>query len=184
MYQGVQQICHKESPQYFQCCPANLRGCGGDEKFWSKFRSENATMVAATGSASCTTSPRACSGSCSVEESAPKKGGALHIDATGSCNSEAVTSGTYDIKLMFNGLPVLNKKAQDATKDNSFSLPLNMGSIAIPAIRFPVAAGSAIKIPTIANVGKLAPSGKLVATVDAYDQDKKALFSIEVDIAL
>ena len=28
-YQGAQQVCHLESPQYSQCCPPNLAGCGG-----------------------------------------------------------------------------------------------------------------------------------------------------------
>jgi hypothetical protein len=28
-FQGAQQVCHLESPQYSQCCPPNLAGCGG-----------------------------------------------------------------------------------------------------------------------------------------------------------
>jgi hypothetical protein len=28
-FQGAQQVCHPESPQYSQCCPPGLGGCGG-----------------------------------------------------------------------------------------------------------------------------------------------------------
>lgn len=138
----------------------------------------------ATPSASCKSTPKVCSGTCKIEEPAPKKGSDLHIDVTGSCATEAVTGATYDIKIVFGGLPILNKKGQDATKDNNFNLPLNMGSVEIAAVKFPVAAGQKLLLPGIAHIGKLAPAGKLVATVDAYDQDKKALFSFEIDITL
>ena len=122
------------------------------------------------GAASCTPTPKSCSGTCSVQESAPTKGGDLHIAVEGSCTKEDVTAATFDIKMIFGGLPVLSKKGNDATKDNNFKLPLNMGSVTIPAVQLPVKAGSKIEIPTVAHVGKLAPSGKLVCKVDAYDQ--------------
>ena len=140
--------------------------------------------VTSMGAASCTPTPKSCSGTCSVQESAPTKGGDLHIAVEGSCTKEDVTAATFDIKMIFGGLPVLSKKGNDATKDNNFKLPLNMGSVTIPAVQLPVKAGSKIEIPTVAHVGKLAPSGKLVCKVDAYDQDKNALFSVEVDVSL
>ena len=37
--QGIQQVCHFESPQYSQCCSPNLAGCGGNEAYWLKIHS-------------------------------------------------------------------------------------------------------------------------------------------------
>jgi hypothetical protein len=35
-YQGVQQVCHRESDQYWQCCPPDLHGCGA--AFWAPYQ--------------------------------------------------------------------------------------------------------------------------------------------------
>jgi hypothetical protein len=43
-YQGVQQICHRESDQYWQCCPPDLHGCGA--AFWIPFKNPKADKPA------------------------------------------------------------------------------------------------------------------------------------------
>jgi hypothetical protein len=43
-YQGVQQICHRESDQYWQCCPPDLRGCGA--AFWDPYKNPEAVQPA------------------------------------------------------------------------------------------------------------------------------------------
>jgi hypothetical protein len=35
-YQGVQQVCHRESDQYWQCCPPDLHGYGA--AFWTPYQ--------------------------------------------------------------------------------------------------------------------------------------------------
>ena len=35
-YQGQQQFCHRESDEYWQCCPPGLAGCGGE--FWTPYK--------------------------------------------------------------------------------------------------------------------------------------------------
>lgn len=143
-----------------------------------------ALLVPSQGTATCTSTPETCTGTCTIEEAAPVKGKDLHIDVSGVCATDTVTAATYDIKMVFGGLPILSKTGQDASKDNTFSLPLNMGSVEIPAIKLPIAAGTSLKLPGVAHIGKLAPNGKLVCNIAAYDQAKKGLFKIEVDISI
>ena len=50
------------------------------------------------------------------------------MGVNGTC-TEDVTAATYDIKLVFNGLPILSKTNQDGCSENKFALPLNMGSL-------------------------------------------------------
>ena len=41
-YQGVQQVCHRESDQYWQCCPPDLHGCGA--AFWTPYQNPETIM--------------------------------------------------------------------------------------------------------------------------------------------
>jgi len=43
-YQGQQQICHRESDQYWQCCPPSLAGCGA--AFWTPYKNPKAAKPA------------------------------------------------------------------------------------------------------------------------------------------
>lgn len=87
------------------------------------------------------------------------------------------------MKLVFGGIPILTKTGQDGCKPATYNLPLNMGSLTIQGISCPVAAGSAVKIPAVAAIGKFAPNGKLISTV-SVKQGSTDLFSAEVDVTL
>jgi hypothetical protein len=41
-YQGQQQVCHRESDQYYQCCPPDLRGCGA--AFFAPYKNPDAVV--------------------------------------------------------------------------------------------------------------------------------------------
>ena len=79
------------------------------------------------------------------------------MGVNGTC-SEEVTTPTYDIKLVFNGLPILSKTDQNGCTENKFALPLNMGSLDIKGAKCPVTKGSSLSIPAIANVGAHCPN--------------------------
>ena len=138
--------------------------------------------LASAAPTSCKTTPGLCQGTCLIDPTI-SKGSNLDLGVKGTC-SEAVSAPTYSLGLKFNGLPILSKKGQDACKDNKFDLPLGMGSVSIPAVKCPVAAGDALVIPAVASVAKSAPNGKLVATLAAEDKSGKSLFSIEYDVSL
>lgn len=104
----------------------------------------------------------------------------------GACPNTTVSAATYNIKIVqqsfFGDIPVLEKKDQDASKDNKFSLPLGLGSVELPAVAFPVAAGHSLDISSVANIASYAPSGTVVSTVTAFDQNGGKLFSFEIKI--
>jgi hypothetical protein len=137
-------------------------------------------------SASCTPRPGLCSGTCTIAEEAPAKGSDLHITVNGACPNTTVSAATYNIRIVqqsfFGDIPVLEKKHQDASKDNKFSLPLGLGSVELPAVAFPVAAGQSLDISSVANIASYAPSGTVVSTVTAFDQNGGELFSFEIKI--
>jgi hypothetical protein len=139
-------------------------------------------------SATCTPTPGLCSGTCTIAENVPAKGSDLHISVHGSCPNTTVTAATYNIKIaqksLFGELPVLERKDQDASKDNKFDLPLSMGSVELPAVKFPVAAGKSLDISSVANIASYAPSGTVISTVTAFDQNGGQLFSFQIQIKM
>jgi hypothetical protein len=141
--------------------------------------------LASAGTATCkdtTPATAKCKGACFTDP-AVSKGADLNLGVNGTC-TEDVTAATFDLKMVFNGLPVVNKKAQDGCKDNVYNLPLGFGSLDIKGAKCPVAKASELTIAAVAHVSKTAPNGKLVATLDAKDKAGNTLFTLEYDIAL
>ena len=91
---------------------------------------------------------------------------------SGKCTI-SVNKPTYDISVIFGGLPVLDKKGLDGCKAQHIDMPLNMGSVDIPAVQCPTLANQTLTYTSINTVGKLAPNGKLTGTLTAYGDDKK-----------
>ena len=85
---------------------------------------------------SCTPTFQACKGTCTTSNPAPKKGSDFTIDIKGSCPQQ-ITSATFDIRLVFAGITLVDKQGVDASQENDFNLPLGSGSIKIAPIKFP-----------------------------------------------
>ena len=107
----------------------------------------------------------------------------LRTAGKGKC-TEDVSAATYDLKLVFNGLPVLTKKGIDGCLDSQFKLPLGFGTLDIKGAACPVKAGTALDIPAIATVSKSCPNGKLKATLEAHNTAGDELFALEYDFAI
>jgi hypothetical protein len=141
---------------------------------------------ASAGSVSCkdtTPAGSKCTGACFPATGTIAKGGTLNLGVNGTC-TEDITASTYDLKMVFNGLPVLTKKGVNGCIDTKFQLPLNFGSLEVKGAACPVKTGSELTIPAIALVSKSCPNGKLVSTLTAKDGDGNVLFDLEYDITM
>jgi hypothetical protein len=135
------------------------------------------------GTATCTTKPGLCTGTCILSTTTPSKGDTFKISVNGTC-SEAVSAPIFDLSMHYNGIPVLTKNKQDACKDNDFELPLKLGDFKTSAVQGGCthAAGEPLHIDSQALVGKLCPNGKLLAELVAKDKTGKTLFTVDVEV--
>ena len=120
-----------------------------------------------------------CTGKCLVNPAAPVKGGSFTMGVNGTC-AIAVDKPTFDVHATFGGLPVLDKKGLDGCTPNSITMPLNMGSVDIPAVQCPVPANAPLALTSTAHVSKLAPNGELKGTLVAK-LGTKVLFTLDFD---
>jgi hypothetical protein len=141
-------------------------------------------VLAAASSDKCVPTPKACSGTCTITPDTPVKGGTLDVSVNGACPTTNVTTATYDLNIVFGGLPVVSQKGVDGCSTHTFNLPLNMGSMTINGAKCPIPAGTALILTASAAIGKLAPSGSLVAKIETYNQAKTELFDVEVDVTI
>ena len=141
--------------------------------------------VVTASSVTCTldTTVGTCTGTCTATPSAPVKGANFTITAEGNC-AEDVTSATYDVHGTFAGIPVLTVKGNDACSATDFPVggALNLGHMYIGGVACPVTGGAAIVLDNKAFISKLAPPGTLKSSLTTYDQDKKPLFKILLDV--
>jgi cathepsin B len=98
----------------------------------------------------------------------PTKGSPITVNATGVLD-EGVTSGNYELKVSYLGIPLLDKKGDLCTLDPSFPCPFKAGPITIS------------KTETIPSV---APSGAYDIQLSATDQNGQQLLCISLNVTI
>ena len=113
----------------------------------------------------------------------PAKGANFTITVNGNCPAD-VTTATYDATGTFAGIPVLKVLGNSGCGDTDFPVggALNLGHMYIGGVTCPVKGGAAMVLDNKAFISKLAPPGTLKSSLTTYDQDKKPLFKILLDV--
>ena len=124
-----------------------------------------------------------CSGTCVTAPPSPAKGANFTITVNGNCPAD-VTTATYDATGTFAGIPVLKVLGNPGCGDTDFPVggALNLGHMYIGGVACPVKGGAALVLDNKAFISKLAPPGTLKSSLTTYDQDKKPLFKILLDV--
>eukprot|EP01062_Namystynia_karyoxenos_P081461 TRINITY_DN896_c0_g1_i2.p2 TRINITY_DN896_c0_g1~~TRINITY_DN896_c0_g1_i2.p2 ORF type:complete len:285 (+),score=104.98 TRINITY_DN896_c0_g1_i2:69-857(+) len=105
--------------------------------------------------------------------------GSFSFDGSGTLGVAVDSSATMNLALKLGGVAVLNKDVT-ACGEQSISLPVGLGSVALHGPTCPLAAGAAIKLgATVSSNAKLPAEVTGVAT---YKQGADTLVIIDIDI--
>eukprot|EP01062_Namystynia_karyoxenos_P081454 TRINITY_DN896_c0_g1_i1.p2 TRINITY_DN896_c0_g1~~TRINITY_DN896_c0_g1_i1.p2 ORF type:complete len:284 (+),score=114.97 TRINITY_DN896_c0_g1_i1:69-854(+) len=106
--------------------------------------------------------------------------GSFSFDGSGTLGVAVDSSATMNLALKLGGVAVLNKDVT-ACGEQSISLPVGLGSVALHGPTCPLAAGAAIKLgATVSSNAKLPAEVTGVAT---YKQGADTLAIIDIDIS-
>ena len=124
-----------------------------------------------------------CTGSCTTSPD-PAKGANFTVTVVGNCPNDVKTA-TYDAHGTFAGIPVLNVKGNTGCGATDFPVggSLNLGHMYIGGVTCPVTKSTTMTLSNHAYIAKLAPPGTLKSTLTVSDQDKKALFTVDLDVS-
>eukprot|EP01010_Urceolus_cornutus_P000994 NODE_1508_length_880_cov_231.351384_g1167_i0.p1 GENE.NODE_1508_length_880_cov_231.351384_g1167_i0~~NODE_1508_length_880_cov_231.351384_g1167_i0.p1 ORF type:complete len:166 (-),score=42.49 NODE_1508_length_880_cov_231.351384_g1167_i0:101-598(-) len=108
----------------------------------------------------------------------PSTGMNVTITGTGNLPAPAMSSGAWSLLVKQNGVPIA-KKDHDFCSPDQVNLPLGLGSLYLPGVQCPVAAGP-IVVNMYVSVASAAPSGVTTAELSAKDQANNRIFCIDV----